>query len=306
MNLNYRHLYYFWVVAREGGFSKAADRLDMAVQTVSAQVRELESKLGQQLLKPSGRGVVLSEAGQTAFRRAEEIFQLGSTLIEELAKVGAQAVLRFSLGLPDGVSKLAVHRLLEPVLQLPHLRLLCHEGEFDPLIGELAMHQLDAVIASQPAPANPNLRLFSQKIASSQIHWYGPESLLGQLKPEQRAFPLCLQHLPVLLPTTHTPLRHALDRWFETEHLHVHITGEFEDSALMSLFAMQGMGVFPVSALGAEDLKALPGLHCLGTTQLGEDLYLINTRRARHHPAVLLILHPSESTTSHQDRPTQD
>jgi LysR family transcriptional regulator, transcriptional activator of nhaA len=306
MNLNYRHLYYFWVVAREGGFSKAADRLDMAVQTVSAQVRELESKLGQQLLKPSGRGVVLSEAGQTAFRRAEEIFQLGSTLIEELAKVGAQAVLRFSLGLPDGVSKLAVHRLLEPVLQLPHLRLLCHEGEFDPLIGELAMHQLDAVIASQPAPANPNLRLFSQKIASSQIHWYGPESLLGQLKPEQREFPLCLQHLPVLLPTTHTPLRHALDRWFETEHLHVHITGEFEDSALMSLFAMQGMGVFPVSALGAEDLKALPGLHCLGTTQLGEDLYLINTRRARHHPAVLLILHPSESTTSHQDRPTQD
>ncbi|NCV15037.1 MAG: LysR family transcriptional regulator [Betaproteobacteria bacterium] len=306
MNLNYRHLYYFWVVAREGGFSKAADRLDMAVQTVSAQVRELESNLGQQLLKPSGRGVVLSEAGQTAFRRAEEIFQLGSTLIEELAKVGAQAVLRFSLGLPDGVSKLAVHRLLEPVLQLPHLRLLCHEGEFDPLIGELAMHQLDAVIASQPAPANPNLRLFSQKIASSQIHWYGPESLLGQLKPEQRAFPLCLQHLPVLLPTTHTPLRHALDRWFETEHLHVHITGEFEDSALMSLFAMQGMGVFPVSALGAEDLKALPGLHCLGTTQLGEDLYLINTRRARQHPAVLLILHPSESTTSHQDRPTQD
>ncbi|NCZ83487.1 MAG: LysR family transcriptional regulator, partial [Betaproteobacteria bacterium] len=139
MNLNYRHLYYFWVVAREGGFSKAANRLNMAVQTISAQVRELEASLGQQLLKPSGRGVVLSEAGQTAFRRAEEIFQLGSTLMEELAQVGVQSVLRFSLGLPDGVSKLAVHRLLEPVLKLPSLRLLCHEGEFDPLIGELAM-----------------------------------------------------------------------------------------------------------------------------------------------------------------------
>jgi len=301
MNLNYRHLYYFWVVAREGGFSKAANRLDMAVQTVSAQVRELESSLGQQLLKPSGRGVVLSEAGQIAYRRAEEIFQLGSTLIEELAQVGAQSVLRFSLGLPDGVSKLAVHRLLEPVLQLPNLRLLCHEGEFDPLIGELAMHQLDAVIANQPAPANPNLRLFSHKIASSHIHWYGPEALLGKVKPSQLAFPACLSQLPILLPTTHTPLRHALDRWFETEHLHVHISGEFEDSALMSLFAMQGMGVFPVSALGAEDLKAMPGLLCLGTTQLGEDLYLINTRRARQHPAVLLMLHPAGSPTKYED-----
>ncbi|NDA71789.1 MAG: LysR family transcriptional regulator, partial [Betaproteobacteria bacterium] len=46
MNLNYRHLYYFWVVAREGGFSKAANRLNMAVQTISAQVRELEASLG--------------------------------------------------------------------------------------------------------------------------------------------------------------------------------------------------------------------------------------------------------------------
>ncbi|NCX62564.1 MAG: LysR family transcriptional regulator, partial [Betaproteobacteria bacterium] len=277
---------------REGGFSKAANRLNMAVQTISAQVRELEASLGQQLLKPSGRGVVLSEAGQTAFRRAEEIFQLGSTLMEELAQVGVQSVLRFSLGLPDGVSKLAVHRLLEPVLKLPSLRLLCHEGEFDPLIGELAMHQLDAVIANQPAPANPNLRLFSQKIASSQIHWYGPEALLGGLPVQARAFPHCLRHLPILLPTTHTPLRHALDRWFESEQLPMHIAGEFEDSALMSLFAMQGMGVFPVSALGAEELRTMPGLICLGGTQLGEDLYLINTRRARQHPAVLSILKP--------------
>jgi len=39
---SYRHLYYFWVVGKEGGMSRAADRLGMAVQTVSTQVRELE------------------------------------------------------------------------------------------------------------------------------------------------------------------------------------------------------------------------------------------------------------------------
>ena len=47
---NYRHLYYFWVVAKEGGISRAAEKLDMAVQTVSAQVRELERALGYALL----------------------------------------------------------------------------------------------------------------------------------------------------------------------------------------------------------------------------------------------------------------
>ena len=43
--LNYRHLHYFWVVTKEGGFARAAERLDMAVQTISAQVRELEKSL---------------------------------------------------------------------------------------------------------------------------------------------------------------------------------------------------------------------------------------------------------------------
>ena len=64
--LNYRHLYYFWMVAKEGGFSRAAERLDMAIQTISAQVRELERNLGHQLLKPAGRGVALTDAGQAA------------------------------------------------------------------------------------------------------------------------------------------------------------------------------------------------------------------------------------------------
>ena len=71
---NYRHLYYFWVVAKEGGFARAAERLDMAIQTISAQVRELEKSFGHQLLKPQGRGVTLTEAGEVAFGRAEEIF----------------------------------------------------------------------------------------------------------------------------------------------------------------------------------------------------------------------------------------
>lgn len=77
--LNYRHLYYFWVVAKEGGFARAAERLDMAIQTISAQVKALEQDLGHQLLKPAGRGVAVTDAGQAVLVRAEEIFQLGAT-----------------------------------------------------------------------------------------------------------------------------------------------------------------------------------------------------------------------------------
>ena len=107
--LNYRHLYYFWMVAKEGGFSRAAERLDMAIQTISAQVRELERNLGHQLLKPAGRGVALTDAGQAAFARAEEIFQIGQGLAQEVRTAATKPVIRLSVGLSDGISKLAAH-----------------------------------------------------------------------------------------------------------------------------------------------------------------------------------------------------
>src|SRR3989338_1272235 len=161
--LNYRHLYYFWMVAKEGGFARAADRLNMAVQTISAQVRELEKSLGHQLLKPSGRGVALTEAGQAAFAQAEKIFQLGQAIPDEVREAASGKVARLAVGFSDGISKLAAHALLKPVLGTPNLRLVCHEGEFEQLLSELALHHLDLVLAGQEAPRNPNLRLTSER-----------------------------------------------------------------------------------------------------------------------------------------------
>src|SRR5690349_9476048 len=176
--LNYRHLYYFWIVVKEGGFARAAERLGMAVQTISAQVRELEKSIGRQLLKPAGRGVTMTEAGQAAFSRAEQIFQLGEALLDEMREAGGERVARLAVGLSDGISKLAAHALLAPVLGTPSLRLLCHEGEFEQLLSELALHELDLVLAGQAAPRNPSLRLTSERLVDSPVEWYGPARLV--------------------------------------------------------------------------------------------------------------------------------
>jgi LysR family transcriptional activator of nhaA len=286
--LNYRHLYYFWVVAKEGGFARASERLDMAIQTISTQVRELEKSLGCQLLKPQGRTVVLSEAGELAFKMAEEIFQIGQKIPQALQEMATGRVIRLSIGLSDGLSKLAAHALLGPILKTPHIQLLCHEGEFDELMAELALHHLDLVLAGQPAPHNPHLRVSSQLLASSPIHWYGPSELVH--KAECTDFPHSLERLPVLLPTAHSPVRIALDRWLDANRLHPRVVGEFEDSALLSVFAAKGMGVFPVSELGTEDLEMMRGLKHLGATDIMEDIHAIYTRRGRNHVLVQKLL----------------
>ncbi len=286
--LNYRHLYYFWVVAKEGGMARAAQRLDIAIQTISSQVRELEKSLGHQLLKPEGRGLRLTEAGEAAYARAEEIFEIGQRIPREVADAAAGPAIRLSIGLSDGLSKLAAHSLLDPVLQTPGLRLLCHEGEFEHLMAELALHRLDLVLAGQGAPVNANLRLSSQWLASSPVCWYGAHQWVS---PETCAqFPTCLQTLPVLLPTRDAPVRAALDRWFDDHDLVPQVVGEFEDSARMSVFAARGLGVFPISVLGAEDLSLMPGLALLGQSEVKEDIYAIYSHRTRHHPLVQQVL----------------
>lgn len=290
-NLNYRHLHYFWVVAKEGGIARAAERLGMAVQTVSAQVRELERSLGHQLLKPQGRGVALTDAGRVAFERAEEIFQIGQAITREVRQAASSETVRLTVGMSDGLSKLAAHVLLEPILNTPGLNLVCHEGEFDELMAELALHQLDIVLAGVPAPHNPNLKVSSRLLVSSPVAWCGPSGLVNKARTAD--FPHCLNELPVLLPTGHSPLRMALDAWFDAQDLSPRVVAEFEDSALLSVFAARGMGVFPISTLGLEDLQLVRGLRVLAQTEINEDVHAIMTRRSQHHPLVRKLISSS-------------
>jgi LysR family transcriptional activator of nhaA len=96
--------------------------------------------------------------------------------------------------------------------------------------------------------------------------------------------------MPILMPTRHAPVRAALDKWFDHHALPPNVVGEFEDSALMSVFSARGMGVFPISGLGAQDLTLMPGLTALGETEVMEDIYAIYTHRSRHHPLVKMLL----------------
>lgn len=286
--LNYRHLYYFWVVAKEGGMARAADRLGMAVQTVSAQVRALEQSLGHALFKPAGRGIALTEAGVAAMAHAEQIFQLGEQLPAAVREAATGQGLRLKVGISDGLPKLVAQQLLQPVLAGPPIRLLCHEDEFDRLLADLALHRLDVVLSDRPAAANPSLRLYSHPLGQAPLAWFAPAALV---RAARSPFPACLAAMPLLLPTGHVAVRPRLDQWFERQGLRPLIAGEFEDSALLVAFGRSGMGAFPASQWSCEELRKDRSLRCIGETpELVEHFYLISAERRIQHPLVQQLL----------------
>ncbi|OPF62985.1 MULTISPECIES: LysR family transcriptional regulator [Hydrogenophaga] len=286
--LNYKHLYYFWVTAKEGGMSHAAARLGMAVQTISAQVRLLEQSLGHALFKPAGRGLALTEAGQAALQVAEQIFHLGEHLHAAVRDATSQTSVRLVVGISDGLAKLAVRELLAPALEEPRLRLVCHEDEFDDLLADLALHRLDVVLSDRPAPANPNLKLYSHAMGSSPLGWYAPKEWLAQARKD---FPRCLSEVPVLLPSAHASVRMRIDQWFEQQGVLPNVVGEFEDSALLVTFGSSGMGVFPASERMREKLSSGYGLEWFAPCEgVQEHFYAIGTARKVQHPLVQQLL----------------
>jgi LysR family transcriptional activator of nhaA len=287
--LNYRHLYYFWVVAKEGSVTRAAERLDVAVQTISAQLSMLEQSLGRALLAPQGRRLVLTEAGRVALGFADQIFLLGGQLVDALGSSSIERTIRLTVGISDSLPKLISSRLLEAALTLPEkVKLVCHEDNFESLLGDLSMHKLDVVLTDRPVPHGTTLRVFSHLLGESEISLFGVERLARQYRDD---FPRSINGAPVLLPTRNNAVRSRLDHWFEANEVRPDIVGEFDDNALLNTFGRNGLGLFPAPSTLAKDVLEQFNASPVGEmSRVTEQFYAISNERKIKHPAIDAIM----------------
>lgn len=286
-DLNYRHLLYFWAVAKEGSITRAGERLGLSAQAISTQLGQLERQLGQSLFAPQGRSLVLTEAGRTALAYAEQIFLFGAKLRQALAESRASRP-RLAVGVTDAVPKLVTFRLLEGALGPPlSVRLECCEGALEHLLGELALNRLDLVVADRSAPQRANFKFHSLLVAEAGIGLYGSAALHRAYGAD---FPRRLDGAPLLLPARGDPLRSAIDAWFEARDLQPVVVGEFTDSALLKTFGRAGLGLFPAPAAMQADIAAQYGAQPVGVLAgVSESWYAISTPRRIPHPAVAAI-----------------
>lgn len=287
--LNYHHLLYFWTVVREGGVSRAAEKLRLAQPTVSAQVKLLEDMVGDKLFERQGRRLVLTDVGRLVYRYADEIFGIGRELLEAIkGRPSAGRSLPLTVGVANAVPKLVVHRLLQPALSGEQpIHLVCREDSTETLLGELATHALDVVIADVPAPPHIRVKVFSHLLGESDTTFFAAGPIATKLR---RRFPRSLNDAPVFLPTPHTALRRAIDQWFEKEDLHPRVVGEFDDSALMKAFGQAGQAAFPAPSAIEEEVVRQYRVRPVGRVKaVRERYYAISAERRLKHPAVLAI-----------------
>jgi LysR family transcriptional activator of nhaA len=286
--LNYKHLRYFWAVAKSGSIARAGEQLNLTPQSISGQLHELEESLGVALFRRSGRSLRLTDTGRRILSYAEEIFAIGDELLGVVRDQSVMKSLPFTIGISDSVQKSVAYRLVQPALRMTEpVRLICREGRLTSLLADLAVHRLDMVIADRPMPANLNVRGYSHLLGESDLTVFGAASLVATLSG---AFPDLLDGAPFLLPGEDAAIRPRLEQWLETKRLQPRIVGEFDDSALLNAFGHAGTGLFvaptAIARYVCEHYRVVSVGHIDSIT---EQLFAITAERRLTHPAIVAI-----------------
>ncbi len=292
--LNYHHLLYFWMVAREGTILRAAEKLHIGQPAISTQLRSLEESLGQKLFQKSGRTLQLTETGKTVYRYADEIFSLGRELIDTLKGHPVGKPVRFVVGVVEAMPKLMARRLLEPALRLSdELRLVCVEDTLEQLLSELMLHNVDIVLSDTPVTAAFKVKAYNHALGDSAVGLFAAKELARRY---QKDFPKSLNGAPLLVPGRNSALRRSLDSWIESHDLHPFIRAEFDDTALLKAFGQTGEGLFPGGLVLQDEICRQFEVEFVGEMEgVREHFFAISAERKIKHPAVLAISRTAKS-----------
>lgn len=287
-NINFKHLYYFWTVAREGSIIRASENLNVTPQTISAQIATLESRWHTPLFQRQGRSLRLTEAGKFVQQYADAIFSLGAELDIAVKQRQLDPAEKLIIGAVDVLPKLITHLVLKPFIgREDSPSLVCKEGKFDELLPQLAMHNIDVLLSDRAVPPTANLRLYNHRLGECGVSILGTGELISH---SAGAFPRALHHSPFLLPTANNMLRSALEQWFAEQKISPHIVAEFDDSALVKAFGRAGAGFFACPTAIEGPVCRQYGVEVVGRIDtIREQFFAISTEKKLKKPSVIAL-----------------
>lgn len=286
-HLNYSHLQYFYTVATEKSVTRAAEVLHLTPQTISGQLKLLDDAVGSALFERSGRRLVLTEMGRVVYRYAEAIFSVGEELAHVIRNKAPATPAVLNVGITQSIPKLIAHRMIQPALAIDEpLRIVCFESALEELLAQLAVHDLDVVLSDRPLPAGLNVKAYSHALGECGTSWFAARNVaLGR-----KGFPARLNGVRLLLPRIGSLMRTQIDAWLEKVSVSPRVALEFDDSALLKAFGMEGAGVFPGPTAIETEICAMYRVAVLGRTpEIRERFFVISPERRLSHPAVVAI-----------------
>lgn len=276
MFLNYHHLRYFWVIAHEGGLTKAAARLNVAQSALSIQLRQLEENIGHPLFVRKNRSLVLTEAGQLTLQYADSIFRTGEELIDALQHRSQKARQVLRVGAVSTLSRNFQWEFVKPLRNRRDVELVLRSGSVRELMLQLRNHAVDVVLTNQALRRDAETGHQSHLLAEQEI------SLVGRPVKGQRPFefPGDFRTTPVILPSLDSDIRSAFDVMLDQAGVRPIIAAEVDDMAMMRVLAVRTRAVALVPKVVVQDeLRAKILVERYRLPSIKESFYAITPSR---------------------------
>lgn len=286
--LNYNHLYYFYVIAREGSIVKAARLLHVTPQTLSGQLATFEKYLGFELFDRHGKRLILNAQGKIAYQHADDIFSKGQHLLDTLQAREKGHINEFVVGITDVVPKVLTFDFVKKTMeQTDTTRFVFKEGDFDSLLAELAINKIDMILSDRPVTSGTAVKASSHFIGETGISFFS-QNLASKLGQD---FPSSLDKRPILVPSDKARMKSILSAWFESNQIKPDIVAEFDDSALLKLFGSEGFGIFCAPSIIEQEVETQYRVKCIGRTQaITERYYGVVGDNRKNHEMVKKLL----------------
>lgn len=286
MSINYNHLYYFWVIAKEGGVTAACRRLGLTQPTLSAQLKQLEDQLGKSLFERKSRKLILNDAGRLVFDYADTIFKKGDELVVHLNNQIYQKSISFKVGILGHLPRKNVHNYLKVPLLRSNVLLNVTIGSLDELLEKLKQHELDMVISDQM------VRGTSKEFECDLLEKV-PMIIVGppELKSLKRRFPESIKGQHIYLPSEGFYVRSQLNAFFKKAEVPLTIKGEFDDLEMLRVVASSGNGLTAVPRSSISDLIKSKEVVVVGDSlSTTFDIFAIRMQRSEENPILHAIL----------------
>lgn len=279
--LNYHHLYYFTVIAQEGAIAKAAKRLRLGQPTLSTQLKQFEDHLGFPLFDRKKKRLHLTEAGVTALDYANEIFRLGSEMMDTLNDAQHSDKLRIQIGCMDSIPKDYVLQLIQSAQEFRSCKISCVEGSSEYLLEELKAHRLDLLLTNHPLSQSKLEGIYNKRVGQSPVALYGDK----KFQKLSKGFPGSLTGQPFILSNHNISLRRSIELYFSQVDVVMDVVAEVQDTSLQKLLCVNGLGIVPMADSAAESATGSKDLVQIGRLpDVFEEVWMIVADRRLQNP----------------------
>ncbi len=284
--LNYHHLHYFYVIAKEGTMAKAAIKLSVGQPSLSTQIKQLEDNLGQVLFERTKQRLVLTEAGRVAYEYADQVFRLGAEMVEALSDRLQHNRVHFQVGALDSFPKSIMLEVLLSAYKAGNCLVSVLEGKGEDLFRELAAHRIDLLLTNYTPPVDFQT-VHARSIAKLEVVVCGSR----KFQHLKKGFPHSLEGQPFVMPTIHSKLRRDLDHFFQVNKIRVDIVAETQDTSLQKLLGADGVGLIPTAKKAVEDIIKEKKVSVLGPLNgIQEELWLMSASRRIENPIAASLM----------------